>query len=83
MVDVNHHGKRRVLNHNFTQYIYGSSKNELDKLVKHILSHRESKIFSYFSEELYRKEMRNQYNKNKFQKGFWSQATFIKQGLYS
>lgn len=83
MVDVNHHGKRKVLRKNFTQYIYGSSEKELDKLIKHILSHRELKIFSFFGEELYREEMRNQYKKNKFQKGFWSQSTFIKQGLYS
>jgi hypothetical protein len=83
MVDVNHRGKRRVLKNKFTQYIYGSSKKELNKLIKHILSHRESKVFSYFGEDLYREEMKNQYKKNKCQKGFWSQSTFIKQGLYS
>lgn len=83
MVDVNHYGKRRVLNRKFKQYVYGSSEKELDRLIKHILSHRESKIFSYFGKELYREEMRNQYKRNKFQKGFWSQSTFIKQELYS
>ncbi|HBD4332729.1 TPA: hypothetical protein KJK14_002819 [Enterococcus faecalis] len=77
-VDVNHKGKRKIKRGSYTQYIYSSKKSELDKLVTQILKHRENKIDSYFGYDIYKQCMKDLYKKNRYSKGFWSQATFIK-----
>lgn len=78
-VDVNYSGPCKVEREKFTQYTYGSNKKQLDKLIKHILDHRERKVFANFGNEFYKESMKKLYKENKTQVGFWSQATFIKQ----
>lgn len=83
LVDIYHQGKRKVVKRKFTQYVYSSEPEQLDKLIAHILEHREQKIMSYFGDQFYREAMKQQYAENKGQKGFWNQAKFIRQGLYT
>ncbi|MDT2011157.1 hypothetical protein [Carnobacterium divergens] len=78
MVDVEHTGQVKTTRDNFTQYTYAPSKKQINKLVKHILAHRQKKINGYGSPEAYREAMKIQYVKNKTQKGFWMQAEFVK-----
>jgi hypothetical protein len=77
MVDVNHHGSRRILRNKFTQYKYGADKKQLDLLIEHILSHRNNKIMDAFGEEFYQEDMKAAYLRNKNQMGFWKQSKFI------
>lgn len=77
LVDVNYGGGVNKMKRNFTQYRYSAKQSELDKLIMHILEHREKRIIQYGGSALYREQMKRQYLKNKDQKGFWSQAVFI------
>lgn len=69
-VDINHKGGCLIEKVKFTQYTYGANKKQLDKLVKHILDHRERRIVSYFHDDIYKDAMEAAYNKGKTQVGF-------------
>ena len=76
-VDVNHDGYRKVEFGKFTQYTYAPTKKQINKLVRHILAHRERRILQYQGEENYKQIMNEQYQQNKNTHGFWSNSHFV------
>lgn len=79
LVDVNYSGGVNRMNRKFTQYRYSAKEDQLDKLIAHILKHREKRIVQYGGPAKYREQMIRQYRSNKDQRGFWSQAVFYSQ----
>ena len=78
MVDTNHFGEKKVITDKYTQYIYSPDRKQVNKLIDHILVHRRRRIDAAGGESQYKKQMKSRYLSSKDQKGFWSQAEFIK-----
>ncbi|MDT2747046.1 hypothetical protein [Vagococcus fluvialis] len=77
MVDVEYVGPVKTTQVRYTQYTYAATRKQINKLIQHILRHRQRKIKQYGSYDGYRFAMKKQYLQNKNQRGFWAQAKFI------
>lgn len=74
---ASHKGNPKKHVGDYTRYYYKMNKYQMDLMLEKIISHRERRIELYGGPLRYKKAMREQYEQNKHNKGFWSQAVLV------